>query len=185
MRRFILFVVVTAAPMGSNVGATSLFEPPKRAAEPFRVFVIASPEDATDDERVPIEEARLELAKRIDKNEKWFRLASTPEEAEILVDITNYWTRQERRVLSTWGVVPPTEGGQPDKTQMVEIVTYHFLEARVELFGAERMLRGERVRNEGGKAKDAVRDLARRLEELCRNEYDYLMRRRATARVER
>ncbi|HSF16275.1 MAG TPA: hypothetical protein VLK65_12055 [Vicinamibacteria bacterium] len=185
MKSFTLSAVVILATIGSSALATPRFEPPKKAIDPFRVFFKASPEESTDDERAQIEEARIELAKRLDENKKWFRVMSAQEEAEILIDLTNYWTREERRVLSTWGVVPPTEGGQPNKTQMVEIVTFHVLEARVELFGAERMLRGERVRNEGGKAKDAVKDLVRRIEELCRDEYDYSMRRRANARGER
>ena len=179
MRPLTVVFVLTQAVIGWSTPATSQSQPPKRAEVPFRVFVTANPEDATEDEHEQIEEAREELAKRVGKNKKWFRLASTEEEAEIVVDLLNYWTRQEKRVLTTWGVVPPTEAGQPDTTQMIEVVTYHYLQARVELFGAARTLRGERVRKHGGEAKDAVKDLVRRLEELCQDEYHYLMERRA------
>lgn len=173
-----LFVSTHVALVWSGL-ADAQPKPPKRAEVPFKVFVTANPEDVTEEEREQIEEARAELAERVADNDDWFQLVPTEAEAEIVVDLFNYWTRQEKRVLTTWGVVPPTELGQPDKTQMIEIITYHYLQARVALFGAARILRGERIRREVGEAKDAVKDLEQRLEELCREEYYDLVERRA------
>lgn len=182
MRCFLACFALTHALFGwGAAAATTPHEPPKRPDEPFRVFVAVDPEEADDGERGQLEEARAELAKRVGKDRNWFRLVTDRQDAEIVILLVNYWTREEKRVLSTWGVVPPTEGGQRGKTQVIEIVTYHYLQARVELFGARRMLRGEKVRNDRGKAKDAAGDLLDRLEEVCREEYDFLIRRRGAA----
>jgi len=149
-------------------------KPPKRAETPFSVFVTATPDDHVEQ----IEEARVELAKRLGKNKKWFRLVDSAEEAEIVVDLSAYWTRSERRYMSTWGVVPPTEGGQPDKTQIIEIITYHSIRGEVGFFGAKRIVEASKKRNERGRAKDAVKNFVSELERIVKQEYWALMARR-------
>lgn len=177
MTRLALVLLASAIPLCAASDEPAQ-KPPKRAEEPFRVFVSATPGD---DEEHPeqIEEAKRELQKRLGKNKKWFRLASSAAEAEIVVDLRDYWTRSERRWLSTWGVVPPTEGGQPDKTQTIEIITYHSIRAQVEIFGAQRTLEASKKKSEKGRAKDAVKNFASELERICKDEYWELMKRRA------
>jgi hypothetical protein len=143
------------------------------------VYVTATPEGHSEQ----IEDARQELEKRLRRNKGWFRLAATAPDAEIVVDLRAYRMRSERRNLSTWGVVPPTEAGQPDKTQVIEILTYHTLQAHVTLFGAERIVEATKKKNaDRGRARDAVKEFASKLERICKDEYWDLMRRREARR---
>jgi len=149
-------------------------KPPKKAKEPFRIYVTASPE--THEEQIL--EAKAELEKRLAKNKNWFRVVDSAEDAEIIVDLFGYWTRTERKYMSTWGVVPPTEDGQPDKTQIFEIITYHSLRARVTTFSGMKAVTAERSKREKGRAKDAVKNLAKQLEEMTKASYwDWMERR--------
>ncbi len=149
-------------------------KPPKKAEEPFRVYVTASPE--THEEQIL--EAEAELEKRLAKNKNWFRVVDSAEDAEIVVDLFAYWTRTERKYMSTWGVVPPTEDGQPDKTQIFEIITYHSLRARVTTFTGMKAITAERTKKDRGRAKDAVKHLAKQLEEMTKASYwDWMERR--------
>ena len=146
----------------------------KKAEEPFRVYVTASPE--TYEEQILA--AKAELEKRLAKNKNWFRVVDSAEDAEIIVDLFAYWTRSERKYMSTWGVVPPTEDGQPDKTQIFEIITYHSLRARVTTFSGMKAITAERTKKDNGRAKDAVKNLAKQLEEMTKASYwDWMERR--------
>ena len=151
---------------------------PERADEPFRIFVsvLAEGEDEA------LEEARAELVERLLDNDAWFLAVPTAGLAEIVVDLDAYWTRSERRYMSTWGVVPPTEGGQPDKTQTFEIVTYHSLRGRVEFFGTQRSVEASTKTSEGGRPKDAAGSFASELERTVKDEYWELMARREAAK---
>lgn len=142
---------------------------PKRADKPFVVWVLANP--AADEDTATLEAARAELEKRLEKKSRWFRIADAHEDAEIVVELVAYSARPERRVLSTWGVVPPTESGQPDRTQYIEVLTHHTLRGQVSFFGAERTVTGSRTKRNKGRAEDAAKDFADRLENICKDEY--------------
>lgn len=174
MRRALAPAVLLA--MIANV-AVAQKKPPRRAETPFLVFVTATP-DEQEEFPAQLEEAREELEKRLGKKDKWFRLASSAAEAEIVVDLRNYWTRTERRWLSTWGVVPPTEGGQPDKTQTIEIITYHSIRAQVGILGEQQSVEASKKKNDNGRAKDAVKNFASELERIVKDEYWELQARR-------
>ena len=77
-------------------------------------------------------------------------------------------------------MVPPTEGGQPDKTQIIEIITYHSIRARVGFFGAQRTVEASKKKNDKGRAKDAVKNFVSELERIVKDEYWELMARRGT-----
>ena len=152
---------------------------PKKAEEPFRVYVTSHPEEP-EKYKEQIVEAEAELEKRLRKNKKWFRVVDAPEDAEIVVDLLAYWTRSERKYMSTWGVVPPTEGGQSGKTQIFEVLTYHSLRAQVTTLGGMKSITAERTRKNEGRAKDTIKNLAKELEEMTKASYwDWMERRSA------
>ena len=152
-------------------------KPPRKAEEPFRIYVTAHPE--TYEEQIL--EAEAELEKRLRKNKKWFRVVDAAEDSELVVDLLAYWTRSERKYMSTWGVVPPTEDGQPDQTQIFEIITYHSLRAQVRTLSGMKNITAERTKRNKGRAKDTVKNLAKQLEEMTKASYwDWMERRRSS-----
>lgn len=160
------FLVVGPIPIGAQSR-----KPPRRANPAFRVFVEVVAPDVEPPKLRVLESAAVELAERLEKKRHWFELVSDVELAEIEVELSSYSNQQERRVKSIWGVVPPTESGQPDRTQIVEIVTYHSLRARVRAFGLIRNLSATKTTPNRGDATKAVPGLVDQLEALCRAHY--------------
>lgn len=150
-------------------------KPPKRADEPFRIFVEATArgEPSVVEE---ILEAREELEKRVRNNGNWFRSVDSREEAEIVIELQAYWVREERRTHDE----TYTSGTGRHTTQIDTIYEHHSLRAIATILGRPREMTGAQVKSGGGSAKGAVRDLGAQLERYCKENYWDLDERRGS-----
>ena len=182
---FLLVGTAASVSLAQTRGGEKPRKPPKRAEQPFLVYVAIDASDApssgdvsAEEQAEQLEQARVELQKQLAKKKRWLRLAPAREDAEIVVELIGYSNRAERRYLSTWGVVPPTEGGQPDRTQHIEVIQHVTLRARASFLGAERSVAGSKSKSSAARAKDAAKDLANRLEQMCKEDYWKLVEQR-------
>lgn len=173
MKRLFPFVIVAGVTVGAHADEKEQ-EPPKRAEVPFAIFVDAHPE-AEDDEKVVegVLAAREELEKKLRDNETWFRVSASPEEAEIVVDLRDYWFQQQQQ----------TDAGQATGTsrQTIQVTTIyerHSLRSITTVFGTPRQLVGEQWKQGRGSAKGAARELAKMLEQYVKENYWKLVKRR-------
>ena len=153
-------------------------KPPRRAEPAFRVFVDAHPKG---EESVveAILEARDELRQRVDKNDKWFEAVETAEQADIVIELQAYWVREERRTHDETYVGP--NGGR-HTVQIDDLYRHHSLRSVTTVLGRSREMTGAQVKTGGGNSKGAARDLAKKLERYCKENYWELHERRSRPR---
>ena len=169
---FLALVVLAAWGARSDAGQEKA---PRHPPEPFRVFVHTSdPADAA--LKAKLEEAVPMVRERVERRRKWFRLAESPEAAQITLRIVNYRAEQHwilRRTLP-WGT--PGDPGQRGRE-------YHFLDAIVQGGDVRTTLSGldERPVGIGPALRNAASHLAEELERFCKDNYGALEQLRATA----
>ena len=150
-------------------------DPPKRANPAFWIQVERRPLNESDAPEDPalasLKRAAPELLDRLVREEAWFERVPEGETAEIQIELTNYSSVQEKRVRTIWGVVPPTEGGQPDRTQIVEVLTHHSVRARLRAFGTIQSFNATKTTRDHGSATSAVRGIADQIERFCKEQY--------------
>lgn len=146
---------------------------PKRPPEPFPVFVEAI---ETDDETVRerLEEAVGEVAKRVARRRRWFRIAESADAAALTLRLTDY------RIGS--GIVPRLSKqslarGSTTMMEGTEVVDIHYLYAVADLDGTRGILTLE-DRDAATSLRKAADDLAEELERFCRENYAALTARR-------
>lgn len=163
---FLLAGIVAAALAGAQPA-------PKRPSEPFPVFVEAA---ETDDEtlRERLEEAVGEVAKRVARRRRWFRIAESADAAALTLRLTDY------RIGS--GIAPRLSKqslprGSTIMMEGTEVVDFHDLHAVADLGGKPEILFRER-RKVSTSLRKAADDLAEELERFCRENYAALAARR-------
>lgn len=163
---FLLAGIVAAALAGAQSA-------PKRPPEPFPVFVEAI---ETDDEtiRERLEEAVGEVAKRVARRRRWFRIAESADAAALTLRLTDY------RIGS--GIAPRLSKqslprGSTTMMEGTEVVDFHDLHAVADLGGKPEILFRER-RKVATSLRKAADDLAEELERFCRENYAALTARR-------
>lgn len=146
---------------------------PEKPEWPFTVFVRTSPED----DAPPTEDLLRgtdELRKAIGKKKDWFRLASEPETAEIVVDVLEHRVREHLTFWASTGTI----GGETQGVTNSTISRYHSLRARVTLLGAESELTGMNPKR-AGSVKGASSALLKELVRLCQERYEGIESRRS------
>lgn len=171
MRACVLFVVAALA----SSAAAQERKPPKRAEVPFRVHVLSSAQGEPDVVEA-IHEARDELAKRLEKNGRWFEVVDSLEAAEIVVDLQAYWVREQTRMHDQRHVA----GANSHTMQVETVYQHHSVRARTSFLGRQRELTGTETKRGRGSAKGAAKDLAKRLERHVKDNYWDLAERRSS-----
>ena len=120
---------------------------------------------------------RTELEEALQKNEKWFRVDESKEEAELVVDLLAYWVRvaPKNNARIRW------QRGGGNTMHADEFREQHSLRAITTVFGTPRDMTGVQVKR-GGSAKGAARDLAKQLERYVKENYWELANRRVARR---
>ena len=151
----LISLLLATAPGVFRLGASS--GTPAQPAEPFAVHVFTA---ARGDPKVVkrLKRAAEALTKELGKRNDWFRVVDEKTDAEILVEVQGYWIDEQ------W---------HPESRR--HFSEDHYVQAKVMLFDQEFGLKGVDNRSPG-KMKDAVSDLARALQEICEDNYGYLLR---------
>ena len=140
--------------------------PPERPAEPFRVVIHAQPKgEPKVVER--IRTAEKETRKALERRPEWFAEVSERGDAEIVLEIKAYWMNETMRREPS-----PLGAGVGSHFNIVK--EHHYLQAHVEMFGAEFGLRADDNRSRGaygGSVKGAARNLIDALKELSEKNY--------------
>jgi hypothetical protein len=153
------FVLIAAAAAGQDTA-------PRRPPEPFRVFVHTS--DAADAAlEARLEEAVPMVRERVERRDKWFRLAASAEEADVVLRIVNYHNSHAHK----WGWY---EGPTVELVYVDAVATAGT--AREELSGLDQrpaLLRAS--------LRNAASHLAEELERFAKDNYGALRQLRARA----
>ncbi len=162
--------------------------PPKRPAERFTLYVFSEGSSPAES-GYSMEKVLEEVKKRMKKRGKWLSLAENREQAEILVELLGHRVREEHVTkLSTRVRSRPrsSDGDIPiDYVDTNYISERHYIEARAEILGVDRILVGHDGREKGASLKGAASALARQLEDLLKNNYwDLEQKRRVLTRTE-
>ena len=142
-----------------------------RPEKPFSVFVTSS---AKGDPKAvaAVLEGQAELEKRLRKEDEWFRLVATEDEAEITVDLFAYWVHEEMR--SHWETRAGGPGGATHDIEVNQVERHHNLQSYVTILGDPREMTGAEINKDGGGPKGAAKDLMEQLKRHCRDHYDEL-----------
>lgn len=139
---------------------------PDRPPAPIPVFVDALETD--DPELRPLlAKAVSEVAKRVARRRRWFRVVESRDEAAATLRITNYRTAAEvipkigKQILN--GRVVMVEGS--------EILEFHYVDAVAGIGAVTRGLSGLDERETGSSLRNASENLAEELEDFCRENY--------------
>lgn len=142
---------------------------PDRPPAPIPVFVDALETD--DPELRPLlSKAVSEVAKRVARRRRWFRVVDSRDEAAATLRVTNYRTAAEvipkigKQILN--GRVVMVEGS--------EILEFHYVDAVAGIGAVTRGLSGLDERETGSSLRNASENLAEELEDFCRENYDEL-----------
>ena len=158
-RTWALVLPLLLAPLG-NQPATGQDEAPRRPPEPFRVFVQTS--DPADVQlKMRLEEAVPMVRERVERR-KWFQLAESAEEADVVLRIVNYHNSHAHK----WGWYE----GPTVELVYVDAVAIAGT-AREKLSGLDQrpaLLRAS--------LRNAASHLAEELERFCKDNYAALMR---------
>ena len=167
-RRATIFTAVLATVGPAILGlAQEERTPPKKPERPFAVFVYT--EGLTNDE-VDMPEVASEVAKRIDKKKRWLDVVASRDEADVVVEVMTHAVNEQHRTKIDSRVDFRGVGKNYYDTNFV--TEWHRIEARITFpDGSQRMLTGRDERERGGSVKGAASDLAKRLEETCKENY--------------
>ena len=164
-RTWALALPLLVAPLG-NQPASGQDEAPRRPPEPFRVFVYAiEPPDA--ELKTRLQEAVPMVRERVERR-KWFQLAESVEEADVVLRIVNYHNSHAHK----WGWYE----GPTVELVYVDAVAIAGT-AREKLSGLDQrpaLLRAS--------LRNAASHLAEELERFCKENYAALTRRRMETR---
>jgi len=166
VRTWALVLPFLLALLGTRSAAADQDEAPRRPPEPFRVFVQAS--DPADAElKTRLEEAVPMVRERVQRR-KWFELAESAEEADVVLRIVNYHNSNAHK----WGWFE----GPTVELVYVDAVAVAGT-AREKLSGLDQrpVLLGASLRN-------AASHLAEELERFCKENYAALARLRTKTR---
>jgi len=168
-------LVVWVAGSAAALAADQTDEPaPKRAAPPFRVHVVATPqgdEDVVD----AILFARDRLEEVFSDKSDWFAVVDDAEQAEVLVDLQAYWVRErlvsrsQSYTQAAWGRIPTLN----------EVREHHSLAATVVVLGRPSEMTGADGSLGRADIYGAAKDLALQLERYVRDHYRELQNRRS------
>lgn len=123
-------------------------------AAPYRIFVTSSAKGEPSIVEI-IDDGRAELENRIRKQKRLFLLVSSPEEADVVVDLRAYWTREQMVYSSPDG---------SHETPLSQVEEHHSLQAVVTVSGSPREMTGVHIRTIGASVKGAARDLLEQIE---------------------
>ena len=148
-------------------GAALAGEPaPRRPPEPFPVFVHAIATAAAE-HRARLREAVSEVSKRIERRRRWLRPVESPEEARVILQVTNYRTVSEMALKRAGTFV---RRGMV-VSERPEIVELHYVDAVASAGELQRALSGLDRRRVGTSLRNASDQLAAELERFCRDHY--------------
>ena len=162
-----LIVSLVAGLFLGVAGAALAGEPaPRRPPEPFPVFVHAiATEDA--EHRARLREAVAEVSKRIERRRRWLRPVESPEDARVILQVTNYRTVSEMALKRAGTFV---RRGMV-VSERPEIVELHYVDAVASAGELQRALSGLDRRRVGTSLRNASDQLAAELERFCRDHY--------------
>ena len=167
-RTWALVLPLLMAPLGSQP-ATGQDKAPRRPVEPFRVFVHTS--DPADVElRTRLEEAVPMVRERVARR-KWFQLAESAEEADVVLRIINH----HNSYADDYGWL----SGSPVELVYVDAVAVAGT-VREKLSGLD-----QRSAHLRASVRNAASHLAEELERFCKENYAALMRLRVETRRDR
>lgn len=164
-RTWALALPLLLAPL-VNRPATGQDEAPRRPPEPFRVFVQTS-EPADAELKTRLEEAVPMVRERV-RRRKWFQLADSEEEADVVLRIVNYHNSHAHK----WGWY---EGPTVELVYVDAVATAGPVREKLSGLDQRPALLRASLRN-------AASNLAEELERFCKENYTALMRLRVETR---
>jgi hypothetical protein len=129
------------------------------AEEPIRIFVISSAKGESSVVET-IDEGRSELESRVRKKKRSFLLVSSPEEADVVVDLRAFWIREQMVYSSPDG---------SHETGLSQVEEHHSLQAIVTVFGSPREMTGVHIETIGASVKGAARNLLEQIERYLKD----------------
>ena len=162
-------ILAPVALLALATAASGQDEAPRHPPEPFRVFVYAI-ESADAALKGRLEEALPTVRKRIERRQRWFRLADSRDTADITLRIVHY-----RHGNPT---DPPVRGGRTEAMMNCWATGYHYVDAVALAGDARAALSGldHRCIDEGPSLRNAAGHLAEELERFCKENYAALTR---------
>ncbi len=166
----------------SSPGGQDSRKAPDKPYKPVTLCIVAGTVDAPDSEESSLDDAVESVEKELNNEKDWFRLVKDRQEAEVVVEIVKEWTwtGTEGQVVYTGPTMP--RGQSPTLGRSVKNVTdKHYIEANIIALGNP--LRTMTASSDNvnqpdtfagskkAKRRFAAKDLGRKVERLCRDNY--------------
>lgn len=154
-------------------GAVQRASGPERPDEAFTVYLSSELKDK-EGSKYKAEKVKKEVEKRIKNEKHWFIIAKSPEKADIFVEVVRHTVNERMRHKMVARV--NQSGNGKDWVTETWAQEQHEFEVRVDVFGTQKLVTGEDVRESGGSMKRAAENLAKNLVTLCRENYEEFSR---------
>ncbi len=155
-------LVASMLVLAAALAAGGVAAPPDEAPEtPVTVFVFAA--DSGDED---LRKAAEAVEKRIAARERWFRIVEDRGEARVVVELLSHSVQEKLTMWASTGAMR----GELEGAARHSITKQHFLEAKVNLDGAELLLKSFDTGKKGS-LKGAASGLALELEKRCEWRY--------------
>ena len=168
MHRRVLWITLSAAAYLGAIGfAEEQRKPPKKPDQPFLVFVYT---EGLINEDVDMPRVAEEVSQRIAKKKKWLKVVEGRGGADIVVEVLTHLVSEQHRTVLDMRVNDRGTGKHYyDKSFVTE---RHRIETRITLpNGTQKSFTGADERDRGGSVKGAASDLARQIEDHCKEHY--------------
>ncbi|GMR22269.1 MAG: hypothetical protein BMS9Abin37_0606 [Acidobacteriota bacterium] len=166
-RRVLIAIVCGVVYFGTTSFAQEQRKPPKKPDRPFMVYVYT---EGLTNEDVDMPKVAEEVSKRVAKKKKWLKIVNDRESADIIIEVLTHLVHEQHRMeLDTRVNDTGTGKTYYDSNWITE---RHRIETRVTFpSGAQKMFTGADERDRGGSMKGAAGNLAKQLENYCKENY--------------
>ena len=168
MHRRVLWITLSAVAFLVAIGfGQEQRKPPKKPDQPFLVFVYT---EGLTNEDVDMPAVTEELSKRIARKKKWLKVVDSRDRADIVVEVLTHFVDEQSRTILDYRV--DDQGIGKHLYENTYVSERHRIETRITLpDGTQKIFTGADDRERGGSMKSAASNLAKQLEEHCKENY--------------
>ena len=166
-RRVLYSTLLTVAYLAAIGFAEEQRKPPKKPDRPFLVFVYT---EGLANEDVDMPRVTEEVSKRIAKKKKWLKVVESRDRANIVVEVLTHLVHEQSRTILDYRV--DDQGVGKHLYENTYVSERHRIETRITLpNGTQKLFTGADERDQGGSVKGAASDLAKQIEDHCKENY--------------
>jgi len=168
MYRRVLWITFSVVAYLAAIGfAEQQRKPPKKPERQFLVFVYT---EGLTNEDIDMPRVAEEVSKRIAKKKKWLKVVDRRDRADIVVEVLTHLVDEQSRTILDYRV--DDKGVGKNIYENTYVSERHRIETRITLpDGTQKLVTGADERERGGSMKSAASNLAKQLEDHCKENY--------------